>query len=537
MRFSGIAPQFTATNGASGARRPEVDQARGDFLADARLAGDVHRRLRARELADHVARLLDRRGFAQQPRHARRERLADRGAARLRRPRQLERAHHQRAQLLELDGLGEVVEGARLERRHRVLRRAEGRDHRHRRVAEVLGDVAQHLQAVAIGQAHVGQAQVVGPGLQRFLRFLDRRGGVGIDAHARQREHQQLADVGLVVDDEHGLAVHQAPFTVMRNWPAGGVLDVLDARAVALAELARDVEPQPGALRHGGEEGLEEVRLRLAPTRPGRRRARPRAGARARARAIRRGAPSPSACRQWRQALRIRFHRTWSRCWRSKRMRCVVRTCTSMPSRGHLLGRAELLGEVGEVRRGIDRLGLRAVAPVEVQHLLHDAVEPRDVGVDDGDEAFLLVAHHGAFLQELGRVPDGGERVADLVRDGRREPAERDELHLLGLLAHAAHVLDEDHRGGGIARADGDEMDLQLARAARRAQVHVRRLRALPPALQQARDLRRVIRELRPSPRGQRPEKLRRARVVLADAARRCPPRGCRPACRGSRAR
>src|SRR4051794_3484885 len=38
---------------------------------------------------------------------------------------------------------------------------------------------------------------------------------------------------------------------------------VLDARAVAFAELARDVEAEPRALGLGGEERLEEMRLRL----------------------------------------------------------------------------------------------------------------------------------------------------------------------------------------------------------------------------------------------------------------------------------
>jgi hypothetical protein len=151
-----------------------VDQARGHFLAGARFAGDVHRRLRARELRDHLARALDRGRFAEEPRRARgtspmeaRRACTGRG--------ELERAHHQRPQLLELDGLREVVEGARLERGHRVLGRAERRDHRDRRIAVVLRDVAQDRDAVAVRQAHVGEAEVVGAFLQRLLGFLHRR--------------------------------------------------------------------------------------------------------------------------------------------------------------------------------------------------------------------------------------------------------------------------------------------------------------------------------------------------------------------------
>src|SRR5258708_29251294 len=46
--------------------------------------------------------------------------------------------------------------------------------------------------------------------------------------------------------------------------PAAGTFDIVDARAVAFAELARDIEAEPGAVRLGGEERLEEVGLRLA---------------------------------------------------------------------------------------------------------------------------------------------------------------------------------------------------------------------------------------------------------------------------------
>src|SRR6185437_16664405 len=77
----------------------------------------------------------------------------------------------------------------------------------------------QHLQPVAVGQPHVGEAQVVRARLERRHRLLQARGAVGIHAHPREREHEQLADVRLVVDDQYGLAVHQAPFTVMRKWP------------------------------------------------------------------------------------------------------------------------------------------------------------------------------------------------------------------------------------------------------------------------------------------------------------------------------
>src|SRR6185437_2602840 len=88
-----------------------------------------------------------------------------------------------------------------------------------RRVAVVVGDVAQDRDAVAIGEPHVGEAEVIGTRLERGLRLLEGGSGIGIHAHARKREHEELANVRLVVHDQNGLAVHQVPFTVMRKWP------------------------------------------------------------------------------------------------------------------------------------------------------------------------------------------------------------------------------------------------------------------------------------------------------------------------------
>ena len=112
----------------SRARAALVDQARGEFLAAARFAGDVDRRLRARELADQsrapgrAARLAPR----QPPCVA-----VARGAS----PRSgSESAERTSARSCSSStGLATIVEGARLQRRDRVLGAAVGGDHRHRR--------------------------------------------------------------------------------------------------------------------------------------------------------------------------------------------------------------------------------------------------------------------------------------------------------------------------------------------------------------------------------------------------------------------
>src|SRR5207244_12936955 len=95
-----------------------------------------------------------------------------------------------------------VVEGAGLERGHRVLGAAVGGDHGHRHIGGLAGDVAHQVEAFAVGEPHVGQAKVVALLLQALLRLGDGADRRDIEPHAHQRQLEQLADIGLVVDDQ-----------------------------------------------------------------------------------------------------------------------------------------------------------------------------------------------------------------------------------------------------------------------------------------------------------------------------------------------
>src|SRR5471032_2318340 len=73
MRQAGrYLPEYNETRRKAGSRAggSRVDKPRRDFLAAAGFAGDVDRRLRARELRDHLAGAQDRRRLAQEPRGA-----------------------------------------------------------------------------------------------------------------------------------------------------------------------------------------------------------------------------------------------------------------------------------------------------------------------------------------------------------------------------------------------------------------------------------------------------------------------------------
>ena len=93
---------------------------------------------------------------------------------------ELQRVPHQAAQHVDVHRLADEVEGAGLQRLHRQVHVAEGGDHGHRRLRVLARDLADQLDAAAVGQAHVGEAQVVAPGRQQLARL----GQVGRRIHA-----------------------------------------------------------------------------------------------------------------------------------------------------------------------------------------------------------------------------------------------------------------------------------------------------------------------------------------------------------------
>jgi hypothetical protein len=78
--------------------------------------------------------------------------------------------------------------------------------------------VPHEIEALAIGEPHVGEAQVEALLLQALLRLGDRgRRGHG-EPHLDQRELEQLADIGLVVDHQHlRAALRRASFGALHD--------------------------------------------------------------------------------------------------------------------------------------------------------------------------------------------------------------------------------------------------------------------------------------------------------------------------------
>jgi len=204
-----------------------VDQARGEFLAGARIAADHHRGLAAGQLDDGLTHALDR---LRAPDHTVQDGglwIAVGSAGRLRscvflgifrvcgqlcgRGRrvlfgivgpELQCRSHQVAQRFEVDRLGDEIECTVLQGGHRVFDLAVGSDHCNRHARIVARDLLDQAEPIAIGKAHVGQAEVelsrgqLASGVGQVL------GGLDIDAHARQRHVEQLAQIRLIVDHQ-----------------------------------------------------------------------------------------------------------------------------------------------------------------------------------------------------------------------------------------------------------------------------------------------------------------------------------------------
>ncbi|MNQ41251.1 hypothetical protein D3C85_549210 [compost metagenome] len=186
--------------GPVGARSLFMDQSCHQFLAAAGFAADVDGGLAAGEFLDLLAQGIHWRRAALQAAVHRRFAILRRAQA--------QGGVDQFAQAAEVDRLGQEVESAGLEGVHRGVEAAIGRDHRHRNQGMALLDVLNQLQSGAVGQAHIGQAQVEGLASQPFARFLEIARAAGVELHPPEGDLQQFADIGLVVDDQGSLSGH-----------------------------------------------------------------------------------------------------------------------------------------------------------------------------------------------------------------------------------------------------------------------------------------------------------------------------------------
>ena len=240
------------------ARAGFVDQVRDQFFAGAGFAIDMYRRLAACDAFDHLAQLFHRARAAEQFDLRQLQRVLA-GLA------ELQRGGDELAQRRDVERLGNEIERAELQRAHSGFDVAVRSDDRHRRLRLVRLDPLDDVQAVAVGQPHVGQAQIEGVAAQLARGRTDGVGGGHVEIHSLERDPQQLANVRLVVHDERARFRH-CDFPALRigeheakntTTPAAGLID--QRGAIALRELPGDEQSEAGAALRAGEKRLEDA--------------------------------------------------------------------------------------------------------------------------------------------------------------------------------------------------------------------------------------------------------------------------------------
>ena len=147
----------------------------------------------------------------------------------------------------------------------------------------------------------------------------------------------------------------------------------------------------------------------------------------------------------------------------------------------YLFVRTKVPHETFEVRLGVDWFGVRTIAAIQIQDLLHHPVESMRVFLNDRQQALIFRPTFAFFMQQVRGVVNARKRIADLVRNARREPSQCDQFHLLRLRPDATGVFDKNHRGRGRLVTNRDKPYLIIALGTRIAQHREYALRIVAP--------------------------------------------------------
>ncbi len=156
-----------------------MNQARNEFLARAGFAGYMHRRLRARNLVDHVPQ------FAHGYRVAKQLRSFSPAAAI-----NLQCVFDNVSEVIQIQWLRDEIKGAKLERLHCGFNVAVSGDHCDRNIRRIHLHPLNEFEPVTVREAHIRQAQVERTGLQKGFRAGDIHRGLGADVHAPEGQRQ-----------------------------------------------------------------------------------------------------------------------------------------------------------------------------------------------------------------------------------------------------------------------------------------------------------------------------------------------------------
>ncbi len=205
-----------------GPRPALMNQPGHEFLAGARFAGDVHRRLGARDPVDHIAQFAHRLRLAEQARLAAAPLVEPQGVA------------DDVAQVVEVERLRDEVECAELQRLHGRFDIAVGRDDGNRYAGRVRLHPLDQFQPVPIRKSHVGQAQVVRACFEQRLGASDVLRRLGLNVHPAESQRQQFANIRFVINDKCAWSGHFSA----------------DSQRSGSANTIRKILPPPGRSRY-----------------------------------------------------------------------------------------------------------------------------------------------------------------------------------------------------------------------------------------------------------------------------------------------
>ncbi|RMU56777.1 hypothetical protein ALP29_200146 [Pseudomonas syringae pv. avii] len=100
---------------------------------------------------------------------------------------------------------------------NRRVQVAVGGDHRHRHMRVAVLDVLHQFQAVAIGQAHVGQAHIERLAGQPVMGLGNVAGAARVELHAPEGDLQEFANIRLIIDYQDLLPLAHAQL-VLNGW-------------------------------------------------------------------------------------------------------------------------------------------------------------------------------------------------------------------------------------------------------------------------------------------------------------------------------
>ena len=182
------------------AARPEIVDRLGDqLLAGARFARDQHGEVVGDHAGDDAIDFLHRRRAADQRGAAAQLLLGQRGGGVAAAG---DGAAHRLAEHVEVERLGEIVEGADFGGAHRRRQGVPCREDVHRQRGMLGGEPGHLVEAVAVGQHHVGDQHIGQGRADRAAQLRQagrRRDGM---AFAAQRRRHHRADRAVVVDDQ-----------------------------------------------------------------------------------------------------------------------------------------------------------------------------------------------------------------------------------------------------------------------------------------------------------------------------------------------